>query len=150
MHPSHTAQISVAEIRTIAKGWRVHGKAARGAGESLIADIWESAADELDAAAQQARERFHTAKIAAEDTKRRTIQRVKDLAAARQLAAQAQKLKNESERLDAQADKYLESGYMLAASEQVNAATRAMQQAERAEHALQIVCEVCEIDPTEL
>lgn len=150
-HPARAAQISVREIRNIAKGWRVHGRAARSVGESLIADIWESAADELDAAAKQARARYYQAQMALKEQEPKiAAQRVKDLAAARQLAAQAQKLKQESELLDQQADKYLESGYYVAAQEQMNAARRAQQQSERAEHALQIIMQVREISEDEL
>lgn len=129
----------------------MHGSAARSAGESLIADIWESAADELDAAAKQARARYYKAQMALKEQEPKiAAQRVQNLAAARQLAAQAQKLRNEVDRLFEQADNYREAGYLLAAQQQEEASENALRQAGRAEHALRIILQVCEIEEEEL
>lgn len=141
-NPSRTVQVPVSEIRSIAKRWRTHATAATKGGSTLIADIWNSAADELDDAAKKARERWCRTNHAA--------QHVKDMAAARQLAAQAQKLRNESERLDKLSRDCVESGSRIAAEEHTKASALAMKQADRAEYALQIICEVRGIDPSEI
>ena len=150
-HPSRAPSVAVTKLERLADLWRSHQKAAEQAGQYGLAAVWESGADDLHDAIKDARQRHAEAARAAMDSRpQAAADRVEGVAIARQLAETVETIQRSHDQLVAQTDDQLERGLIAHAIQTVAATQKADTRLDRAQRALEIVCDHWEIDPSEL
>ena len=146
IHPADIPSVNTKILKRIRNDWHRRARVATQQQNTLIADIWLSAADELDAEMKTARERWQTARAA---RKQPAAQAVEDRAIARQLKDQTLALYVQSaDYFDQAADQ--QTFNALAAQESRRAGEIAHERAARSEKALEILLEHTGIDPSEI
>ena len=150
-HPTRAPSVSITELERLARRWRSHQQAASQAGFDRLADIWESAAHDLANTIGDARQRHLEATRAAMATRPSPVaDRVEGVAIARQIAETVATIRGSYDRLIDQTDDQLERGLMVAAKESIAATEVANKRLERAQRALDIICEYWDIKPNEI
>lgn len=150
-HPSRAPSVAVTELQRLANSWRSHQRAAENSGLYALADMWEYAANDLHDAIESARKRHAEAARAAMDSRpQAAADRVEGVAIARQLAETVETIQRSHDQLVAQTDDQLERGLIAHAIQTVAATQKADTRLDRAQRALEIVCDHWEIDPSEL
>lgn len=150
-HPSRIPSVAVTKLERLADLWRSHHMAASQAGLYGLAEVWESAADDLHDAIKDARQRHAEAARAAMDSRTTAVaDRVEGVAIARQLAETVDTIQRSHEQLIDQTDDQLERGLMVAARQSIDATEVAAKRLKRAQRALEIVCEHWEIETSEI
>ena len=150
-HPSRVPSVAVTELERLADSWRSHRMAAEQAGLYALADMWEYAANDLHDAIKGARKRHAEAARAAMDSRpQAAADRVEGVAIARQLAETVDTIQRSHDQLVAQTDEQLERGLIAHASQTVAATEKAATRLDRAQRALEIVCNHWEIEPNEI
>lgn len=150
-HPSRMPSVAVTELQRLANSWRSHQRAAENSGLYALADMWEYAANDLHDAIESARKRHAEAARAAMDSRpQAAADRVEGVAIARQIAETVATIRGSYDRLIDQTDDQLERGLMVAAKESIAATEVARKRLERAQRALDIICEYWDIKPNEI
>ena len=145
-HPADIPSVNIKILKRIINDWHRRAKVATRHHNTLIADIWLSAADDLEAETLAARERWQTARTARKSS---TAQRVEDRAIARQLKDQMlSQYVQSADYFDQAAEQ--QSFNALAAQESRRAGEIAHERAARSEKALEILLEHTGIDPAEI
>ena len=150
-HPSRAPSVAVTELQRLANSWRSHQRAAENSGLYAMADMWEYAADDLQGAISDAKQRHAEATRAAMDSRPSPVaDRVEGVAIARQIAETVATIRGSYDRLIDQTDDQLERGLMVAAKESIAATEVANKRLKRAQRALDIICEYWDIKPNEI
>lgn len=150
-HPSRAPSVAVTKLERLADLWESHQKAAEQAGLYGLAEVWESAALDLQDTVRDAKQRHAEAARAAMDSRTTAVaDRVEGVAIARQLAETVDTIQRSHDQLVAQTDDQLERGLIVHASQTVAATEKAATRLDRAQRALEIVCDHWEIEPSEL
>lgn len=145
-HPVDIPSVNTKTLKRITRDWHRRAHVATQQQNTLIADIWLSAADEIEAEMKAARERWQAARAA---RKKPAAQAVEDRAIARQL-------KDQTLALYVQSAGYFDQAYQqepfnaLAAQESRRAGEIAHERAVRSEKALDILLEHTGLDPSEI
>lgn len=145
-HPVDIPSVNTKILKRITDDWCRRARVATQQQNTLIADIWLSAADEIDSEMRSAREQWQAARVA---RKKPAAQAVEDRAIARQLKDQTLALYVQSAGYFDQADQQ-QSFNALAAQESRRAGEIAHERAARSEKALEILLEHTGIDPSEI
>ena len=145
-HPVDIPSVNTKILKRITNDWIRRARVATQQQNTLIADIWLSAADEIDSEMRSARERWQAARVA---RKKPAEQAVEDRAIARQLKDQTLALYVQSAGYFDQAAQQ-QSFNALASKESRRAGEIAHERAVRSEKALEILLEHTGIDPSEI
>lgn len=149
IHPADIPSVNTKILKRIRNDWHRRAHVATQQQNTLIADIWLSAADEIEAEMKAARERWQAARAAKANTPDCSAQSMEDRAIARQLKDQTLALYVQSAAYFDQAAQQ-QSFNALAAQESRRAGEIAHERAARSEKALEILLEHTGLDPSEI
>lgn len=145
-HPVDIPSVNTKTLTRITRDWHRRAQVATDQQNTLIADIWLSAADDIEMEIDTARKHWQAARAA---RKKPAAQTVEDRAIARQLKDQTLALYVQSAGYFDQAAQQ-QSFNALAAQESRRSGEIAHERAVRSEKALEILLEHTGIDPSEI
>lgn len=145
-HPVDIPSVNTKTLARIIRDWCLRAEVATDQENTLIADVWLSAHDDIAEEIDKAREQWQAARVA---RKKPAAQAVEDRAIARQLKDQTLALYVQSAGYFDQAAQQ-QSFNALAAQESRRAGEIAHERAVRSEKALEILLEHTGIDPSEI